>query len=124
MFPTPDALQRHRYIHISDHQYSCDLCDKTCAFQSDLVRHMERHNYETKWRCEEPDCDREFKRKAELTAHMVVHTGETFMCEYPGCGFSNKDLRNVKRHYRVHTKEKKVQCKKCDKRFTFYMQMK
>ena len=124
VFPTPDALTRHRYSHKDDHQYSCHICGKTCAFQSDLMRHMEKHNDNRKWKCDKADCDRDFKRKAELIMHMVVHTGEMFMCEYPGCKFTNKDPRNVKRHYRVHTKEKKIKCKKCDQLFVFYMQMK
>ena len=123
-FPTPDALSRHRYIHQTDHQHKCKYCDKQCAFESDLMRHMEKHKEDSPWICDRDNCGRLFKRKAELTAHEVTHTGETFICEYPGCKFTNKDPRNVKRHHCVHTKEKKVKCKKCDKLFVFYMQMK
>ena len=123
-FPTPDALSHHRYIHKTDHQHICKYCDKKCAFESDLTRHMEKHREESPWTCDKDNCGRIFKRKAELIAHEVTHTGETFMCEYPGCDFTNKDPRNVKRHHRVHTKEKKVKCKKCDELFVFYMQMK
>ena len=123
-FPTPDALSCHRYIHQTNHQHVCKYCDKKCAFESDLMRHMEKHKEESPWKCDKDDCGRVFKWKAELVAHEVTHTGETFMCEYLGCEFTNKDPRNVKRHYRVHTKEKKVKCKKCDELFVFYMQMK
>ena len=124
ILPMPDALTRHRYIHKEDHQYSCDICGKTCPFQSDLLRHMEKHKENSQWKCNHADCAKEFKRKAELVTHMVTHTGKIFMCEYPRCEFTNKDPRNVKRHYRVHTREKKVKCKKCEERFVFYMQMK
>ena len=123
-FPTPDTLSRHRYIHQTDHQHKCKYCDRKCAFESDLKRHMEKHTEESPWVCTTDNCGRIFKRKAELTAHEVTHTGETFICEYPGCKFTNKDPRNVKRHYRVHTKEKKIKCKKCDELFVFYMQIK
>ena len=123
-FPTPDALQRHRYSHKPDHVYICDVCGKQCAFQSDLDRHKEKHEEERRWHCNEDECGRDFKRKAELVAHQVVHTGELFECEYPGCPYTNRDPRNVKRHYRVHTKEKRVKCKLCEQRFTFYQQMK
>ena len=123
-FPTPDTLSHHRYIHQTNHQHTCKYCDKKCAFESDLKRHMEKHTEESPWICNNDDCGRIFKWKAELTAHEVTHTGETFMCEYPGCAFTNKDPRNVKRHHRVHTKEKKVKCKKCEESFVFYMQMK
>ena len=123
-FPTPDALQRHRYSHKPDHQLKCEICGKECAFHSDLQRHMEKHREEKLWKCDELDCNREFKRKAELTAHKVVHDGEEFICEYPNCKYTNRDPRNVKRHYRVHTQEKTVKCKICDRLFTFYQQMK
>ena len=123
-FPTPDALQRHRYIHKLDHQLSCDICGKECPFHSDLQRHMEKHRDNRLWKCKADDCNREFKCKAELKAHEIVHVGEVFMCEYPGCEYTNNDPRNVKRHYRVHTKEKTVQCKQCDRLFTYYQQMK
>ena len=85
---------------------------------------MEKHKEESPWKCDKDDCGRVFKWKAELVAHEVTHTGETFMCEYPGCEFTKKDPRNIKQHYQVHTKEKKVKCKKCDELFVFYMQMK
>ena len=123
-FPTPDALERHRYIHKPDHQLKCTICDKECSFPSDLQRHMEKHKDEKVWKCKELDCNREFKRKAELKAHEVVHVGEEFICEYPGCKYSNRDPRNVKRHYRVHTQEKTIKCKKCERLFTYYQQMK
>ena len=60
-FPTPDALQRHRYSHKPDHQLKCEICGKECAFQSDLQRHMEKHRDEKVWKCNEPSCNREFK---------------------------------------------------------------
>ena len=123
-FPTPDALQRHRYSHKPDHVYRCETCGKQCAFQSDLDRHKEKHEEERRWQCNEHECGRVFKRKAELIAHQVVHTGKLFKCEYPGCTYTNRDPRNVKRHYRVHTQEKRVKCKMCEQKFTFYHQMK
>ena len=45
-FPTPDALQRHRYSHRKDHQLTCDICQEVCAFKSDLINHMEKHKDE------------------------------------------------------------------------------
>ena len=66
-FPTPDALQHHRDSHKPDHQFQCKICGKQCTFQSDLDRHTEKHDDNRCWRCPAPECDREFKRKAELT---------------------------------------------------------
>ena len=124
LFPTPDALNRHRYIHNEEHMFKCDICNKICAFQSDLDQHMSKHSDDKLWYCSYEGCSRDFKRKSDRTAHEVVHTGEDFMCEFPNCDFTRKDPRLVKRHQRVHTKEAKVECPVCGKKFVFYMQMK
>ena len=124
VFPTPDALQRHRYVHDIRHQFKCRLCGKITGFKSDLDMHMSVHYEEKKWHCPYDDCDREFKRKSDLTAHEVTHTGEDFICEFAGCKYKNKDPRLMKRHQRVHTKKKTVKCPDCLETFVFYMQMK
>ena len=106
VFPTLDALQRHRYVHNTTHQFKCHICNKICGFKSDLDMHMTVHIKEKMWPCPHDDCNREFKRKSDLTAHEVTHTGEDFICEFAGCHYKNKDPRLVKRHQRVHTKKK------------------
>ena len=123
-FPTPDALQRHRYVHNAAHQFQCNICNKTCGFKSDLDLHMLKHVEEKRWYCEADGCDKDFKRKSDLTSHEKVHLGEFFICEYPGCKYKNRDPRLVKRHQRVHTQDARVQCKKCSRKFVFYQQMK
>ena len=124
VFPTPDALQIHRYLHQESHHYKCALCEKVCAFKSDLDMHKMKHKNEKVWYCPHGGCNRDFKRKSDLTAHEVVHSGEDFICEFPKCGYSNKDPRLVKRHQRVHTKEAKVKCPEYPEKFVFYQQMK
>ena len=43
-FPTPDALQRHRYIHSSIRQlFKCDVCGEMAAFESDMKHHKAKH---------------------------------------------------------------------------------
>ena len=91
VFPTPDALQRHRYVHNTRHQFKCHICNKICGFKSDLDMHMAVHIEEKMWPCPYDDCNREFKRKLDLTAHEVTHTGEDFICEFAGCSYKNKD---------------------------------
>ena len=124
LFPTPDAFNRHRYIHNKSHHFKCALCDTICLFKSDLEQHMSKHTEEKLWYCSYKGCNRNFKRKSDLTAHEVVHMGEDFLCEFPLCVYKNKDTRLVKRHQRVHTKEAKVECPVCGEKFVFYMQMK
>ena len=123
-FPTPDALQRHRYVHNAAHQFQCNICNKICGFKSDLDLHMLKHVEEKRWYCEADGCDKDFKRKSDLTSHEKVHLGEFFICEFPGCKYKNRDPRLVKRHQRVHTQDARVQCKKCSRKFVFYQQMK
>ena len=97
VFPTPDALQCHRYLHKESHRFKCALCNKICAFKSDLDLHMAIHNNDRICHCTQDGCNRDFKRKSDLTAHEVVHKGEDFMCEFPTCSYTNKDPRLVKR---------------------------
>ena len=33
LFPTPDALNHHRYVHDESHRFKCALCDKICPFK-------------------------------------------------------------------------------------------
>ena len=124
IFLTPDALLRHQYIHQESHHYKCPLCDKTCAFKSDLDMHVLKHIDDKIWYCSFDGCTRDFKRKSDLTAHEVVHKGEDFICEFPKCPYSSKDPRLVKRHQRVHTREAKVRCPDCHEKFIFSQQLK
>ena len=124
VFLTPDALQRHRYVHYIEHQYKCHLCDKVVSFKSDLAMHMSIHKKEKMWPCQHDNCDWEFKRKSDLTAHEVTHTSEDFICEFTGCPYKNKDPCLVKHHQRVHTRKKTVKCPDCAEKFVFYQQMK
>ena len=123
-FPTIDSYQRHRYIHRNPAQYKCAVCDKILPFESDLQRHMKSHIEERRWDCVHPDSNRNFKRKADLDLHAVMHSGVKHKCTWPGCKYTNLDPRNVKRHKKSHTQQATVQCTKCDKMFVFYMHMK
>ena len=123
-FATADSYQRHCYIHRTPAQHKCNICDKILPFDSDLQRHMKSHTEGTRWYCSHPPCNRNFKRKADLDLHEVIHTGVPQKCTWPGCKYSNLDPRNVKRHQKSHTQKPSVHCTKCDRMFVFYMQMK
>ena len=123
-FPTVDAYQRHRYVHRKPQQFKCAICDKILPFESDLKRHMGSHVDEKKWICSHPNCGKDFKRKADLDLHAVVHSGILHKCTHPGCKYSNLDPRNVSRHQKVHSQVAKVKCPHCDRKFVHYQQMK
>ena len=98
IFPTADAYKRHRYVHRAPANYKCEICNKILPFKSDLTRHLKTHVEEKKWLCAHPTCGKDFKRKADLDLHAVVHSGVIHRCTEPGCSFSSVDPRNVKRH--------------------------
>ena len=123
-FPTADAYQRHKYVHRDPQKFKCRICDKILPFESDLKRHMGTHKDDKKWICSFPNCGRDFKRKADLDLHVVVHSGILHKCTHPGCKYSNLDPRNVTRHQKVHSQIAKVKCPHCDKKFVHYQQMK
>ena len=57
-FPTPDALQRHQYIHQQNReQFTCNVCGEISAFESDMKRHKAKHDDERTWYCSNPKCD-------------------------------------------------------------------
>ena len=98
-FPTPDALQRHQYIHSSSRQLlKCEVCGETAAFASDMKRHMAKHVPTKKWFCVYPSCNRDFKRKSDLMSHAITHTGKPKHCPEQGCDYSNVNPCNLKRH--------------------------
>ena len=123
-FPTGDAYQRHRYVHRDPENFKCSVCNKVLPFESDLKRHMGTHTDDKKWFCTHPTCGKDFKRKADLELHAVVHSGVMHRCTQPGCKYSNLDPRNVTRHQKVHTQLAKIKCPHCDKKFVHYQQMK
>ena len=89
-FPTPDALNRHRLLHSDSHQFRCRICSKICGFKSDLDLHMLKHVEIDAGIVKQMGVTRTSK-KSDLTAHEAVHTGEFFICEYPGCKYKNRD---------------------------------
>ena len=124
-FPTPDALQQHRYIHQTNReQFKCEICDEVSAFESDMKRHRAKLDEERMWYCDSPNCDRSFKRKSDMTSHTKTHTNEVQKCPAQGCDYSNMDPRNLKCHMKCHSNEKPLKCSMCSERFKHYQQLK
>ena len=83
VFPTPDSLQRHRYVHSARDKFICDKCGKEYPFESNLNRHKIKHrNKELKTHvCMAAGCERSFMRKADLVSHTQNHSGKVHKCD-------------------------------------------
>jgi len=144
-FTTSGELVRHvRYKHTHEKPHRCTECDYECVEFSKLKRHMRCHTGERPYQCPNctyasPDtfklkrhlrihtgekpyecdiCHAKFTQSNSLKAHKAIHTGEkpVYQCELcpTTCG-RKTDLRlHVQK---LHTSEKPMQCKMCDKSF-------
>ena len=114
LFLTPSAFEKHKYTHY-EFMFECGKCNKGFHFESELSAHRRKHISDQGLVCFHANCGRRFKRNSELNAHLKKHTGKPIKCEY--CDYSNKDIRNVRAHTRVHLDVQCFVCAKCGKRF-------
>lgn len=77
---------------------------------------LKKHMKEKKYKCEWPNCDKAFYRADELKRHNRVHTKEKpFACPHCDRKFARSD--HVRTHVRIHTGEKPYKCNYCSKCF-------
>ena len=124
VFPTPDSLQRHRYVHSDRDKFMCDKCGKDYPFESDLNRHKVKHrNKEIKTHvCTATGCERSFMRKADLVSHAQNHSGQVHKCNQ--CEYKATDIRYLKQHQRKHSNDLRIKCNICNRGFRYCTQMK
>ena len=124
VFPTPDSLQRHRYLHAARDKFVCDKYGKQYPFESDLNRHKIKHrNKEIKTHvCMAAGCEQSFMRKADLVSHVQNHSGTVHKCDQ--CEYSATDIRYLKQHQCKHSNNLRIKCNICNRGFRYYTQMK
>ena len=120
-FATPSSLRKHRYSHIEEsEQLKCHTCDKRFPFESQLKSHRHTHRRIRYYRCASAKCDRSFRHPGDLAAHARSH-GRSYDCAH--CNYSNTDIRNLRSHMRVHSREVPFTCKECDQKFVHSNQL-
>jgi general transcription factor IIIA len=89
--------------------YVCtvDGCDQRFNRPCRLKAHVQSHNKERPFACDQPDCDKTFPRKDHLQRHLKnAHSDpavqRTFTCDWAGCGKSFTSNGRLQRHRDVH----------------------
>eukprot|EP00092_Neocalanus_flemingeri_P010726 GFUD01011554.1.p1 GENE.GFUD01011554.1~~GFUD01011554.1.p1 ORF type:complete len:326 (+),score=87.01 GFUD01011554.1:56-1033(+) len=73
---------------------TCGQCGKTFPSAGRLKLHMNVHSEDKPYKCDV--CEKGFSAPASLKNHKLLHTGETFKCEY--CDYSAVQKGNLKSH--------------------------
>jgi len=109
------TARRQARIGSAPDQWSCPVCQKTFAQNSNFRNHVRTHSDERPYVC--LVCLIGFKERYHLKKHMLFkHTGQlNEACRL--CGKRFKDLTAVRAHERTHSDARPYACSRCDRMF-------
>ena len=87
-------------------QLSCDVCPKTFARRSHLLRHNQAYGG-VKYNC--PLCNKSFSQNTSLKANSREKPHKCTHCDY-----SCSDPSSLKTHVKKHIEEKLYNCNQCE----------
>ena len=118
---TVSGYRMHLYEHSDKaNRKTCDDCDKSFTFASQLKSHYKVHLTALEHQCQ--TCFKHFKNKGKLEKHVVSHSGKVWTCR--DCKYTCSDPRNLKAHSFRHEERLRYSCTICNKGFKYYEQMK
>uniref|UniRef100_A0A8C5N2A3 Zinc finger and AT-hook domain containing n=1 Tax=Leptobrachium leishanense TaxID=445787 RepID=A0A8C5N2A3_9ANUR len=112
--PLEQTTKSNRAIPTQLKIFTCEYCNKVFKFKHSLQAHLRIHTNEKPYKCSM--CSYASTIKANLGVHMRKHTGEKFNCDH--CTFSCLSKGHLKVHVeRVHKKIKQ-HCRFCKKKYS------
>ena len=106
-------FKKHMSVHTGEKAYNCHTCDKWFHRASDFRKHtMFFHKVEKTNTC--GNCGQCFIRATDLHKHMLVHT-EKYTCKSCGKGFTKAS--DLQKHENKHTGDKPYTCGSCGKSY-------
>ncbi|OZJ04514.1 hypothetical protein BZG36_02260, partial [Bifiguratus adelaidae] len=86
--------------------FSTPVTQSATEAEGTVTKEKRRPHRTACYRCEV--CEKTFTRPSALQTHSHSHTGERpYKCNYPDCGRDFSVLSNARRHQKTHTKKEK-----------------
>uniref|UniRef100_T1JE72 C2H2-type domain-containing protein n=1 Tax=Strigamia maritima TaxID=126957 RepID=T1JE72_STRMM len=101
-----------RYVLKKRHVFRCSVC----FYHTNRSSNLKRHHDVMHIVMDEPEecCEIIFTTKSELKKHIQSTHQGGYACKYPDCNKVFERRALLKRHYCVHTGEKRFVCDTCD----------
>ena len=96
-------------------QWTCKICDKTFAQNSNYKNHIRTHSDERPFVCD--ICCIGFKERYHLKKHQLFKHSTELKEECRVCGKRFKDSTAVRAHERIHSDVRPYACRRCGKTF-------